>query len=734
MVRFKLRRARLIFVYIIGVSVILILLICLLGIISTKSLVSLGHYAESTNRDNIKQETYTLILENTEVLGKNFGSMFSSAQNIASIISQLSTYYLYNPTQSQNANGAKNKALKFVNKNKYLVNYGKDTDTVFCYWGRDKTVPSVVLNEARALTYNIKLISLIYSTYSIYNEIWINVLKDKYFIKSPGKFTSIQSTPKSLFDIYFSKEYYRARSYYEKNPNSVNEAIWTKPKSDVLDKNKIISVQYPIFGVSGSFHGFSGIDINIDNLFNTVLASDLSFKSSDATRSWEPFLLMADTTIVEFPKKLYNTFGLSDTNIQKNYIKYNYDAKIIDSKNSLIVKLGNTMRSKSDGILELKLKNKKYLISFCKIATNNWIVGSIVPADQLYATIAKTNLKTNNIISEQIIQFIGISVFFLFGAIILSVAFFKHLVLSPIIELKNVVKQIGKGVFNCEFKARGITELVELSRGIKILGTELTEFTEDLKNDAKERQVIETELNIAAKIQRSVLPKIRSRFLRKEFELDAKLLPSRIVSGDFYDFFYLNINTIVIVLADVSGKGVSSAFFMNMAKSIIKSTCLKDRYYNPGRVINKVNKELSKDNDACMFLTMYLAYYNIKTGKLTYANAGHHDIIKTDTKGKISFFGILGDPAVCLNSNRNYKVAEKNLNIGDTLLFYTDGISEAINPEHEDYGEARVANIMSKNCNNDAKDISTEILKDIIKFEHGSRFDDITLLVLKRKK
>ncbi|HJO92376.1 MAG TPA: SpoIIE family protein phosphatase [Victivallales bacterium] len=734
MLKFKLRRVRLIFAYIIGVSVILILLICLLGVISTRSLVSLGHYAESTNRNNIKQETYTLIFENTEVLGKNFSSMFSSAQNLASIMSKLSTYYLYNPSDYHKSIRNESSTLKFVKENSYLVDQNKKNDTILCYWGDAKTVPKVVINEARALSYNIKLISLIYSTYSIYNQVWINVLKDKYFIKSPANLSETQSTPKSLFNIYFTKEYNKYRSYYARNPDLKNEAIWTKPKSVIFGKNKIISVQYPIFGRMGTFHGFSGIDINIDNLFNTVLASDLSFDSSKATRSWEPFLLMGDTTIVEFPKNLYKPFGLSDSKIKKNYIKYNYDTKILDSQNKLIVKLGDEIKHRSDGIIEININKKKYLIAFCKIDTNNWVVGTIVPADQLYDTIAQTNLKTNKIISEQITQFIGVSVLFLFGAIILSVAFFKHLVLSPIIELRNVVKKIGKGVFNSEFKARGITELVELSRGIKVLGRELTEFTEDLKNDAKERQAIETELNIAAKIQRSVLPKIRSRFLRKEFELDAKLVPSRIVSGDFYDFFYINKNTIVIVLADISGKGVSSAFFMNMAKSIIKSLCLKDRYHNPGRILNRVNRELSKDNEACMFLTMYLAYYNIKTGKLTYSNAGHHDIIRTNSKGKISFFGILGDPAICLNPTTSYKVAEKNLDVGDTIVFYTDGISEAMNPQHEDYGEARVADLISKNCNEEAKDISAEVLKDIIKFERGARFDDITLLVLKRKK
>jgi HAMP domain-containing protein len=729
----KERKVRLIFAYIVGVSIILILLIFLLGLTSTNSLISLGHYAEKTNKENIRDDTYRLILENTEVLSKNINSIFSDTQNLASILSKLTIHYMHQPNALDliSLNSAKNLEIEKINN--YYVCKNKNTNTFFCYWGNNSVIPKKLKDIAKSSTYNMKLVGLIKKLYPMYESVWINNLKSSFYIKSPISLKTLKKTPKSLNYIFFKKLYNEAKVDLKHNPQNRTKAFWTKPISKELNKNIKIGLQYPIYDTNDTLLGYSGINISLNLLFKSIFSSDLTFRTGKARKSWEPFLLMDDTTIVSLPSYLYKPFGLSNKS-KKDYIRYDYDTKFTDSKNSLVLNLATKFKTMDKGIIEIKINNKQYLVAFTKLPINNWTFGFIIRSKQIYNGIASTNLKTQNIINRQITRFIGISVIFLFIAIAVSVLFFRRLVSSPLIELKNVISKIGKGVFDTQFKARGITELVELSRGIKLLGQELTEFTDNIGDEAKQRQAVSTELNIAAKIQLSILPAIKAKFLRKEFELDAKLSPSKIISGDFYDFFYVNKDTLVLILADVSGKGISAAFFMNISKAMIKTAALRDKFHDPGRILDRVNREISKDNEVCMFLTMYLGFYDLNTGVLTYSNAGHHDIIKTDIKGNISYFGFLGDPALCINPTKKYKVSQTTLNAGDTIVLYTDGISEAVNPDEEEFGEDRIAEIISKNSAESPKTINAEILKDVIKFEHGERFDDITLLTLTRKK
>ena len=123
-------------------------------------------------------------------------------------------------------------------------------------------------------------------------------------------------------------------------------------------------------------------------------------------------------------------------------------------------------------------------------------------------------------------------------------------------------------------------------------------------------------------MQSSVIPKITDKFKSAKFELYAKLIPAEEMSGDFYDFYYIREDVLSIVLADVSGKGLSAAFYMSMSKAIIKEVCLTLKSLDPSKALNKINKILCKSDDSCMFLTMYLIFYNINTGNVVYSNAG----------------------------------------------------------------------------------------------------------------
>ncbi|HJO92412.1 MAG TPA: SpoIIE family protein phosphatase [Victivallales bacterium] len=262
---------------------------------------------------------------------------------------------------------------------------------------------------------------------------------------------------------------------------------------------------------------------------------------------------------------------------------------------------------------------------------------------------------------------------------------------------------------------------------------------------------LEHEIRTAAEIQRSILPGLSNKFKRPEFTLCTKLMPARDAAGDFYDFFYLDDNRLALIIADVSDKGIAAAVFMSFAKTLLRNICPSEE--NPAMALNKANKILSANNIKCMFVTVFLSYYNIKTGDIIYANAGHHDAIVLNDNSDCSLgdiskftkhfnklsscrsynsFGNLNNIPLGIMENVTYKEGHKHLQIGESIISYTDGVTEAISPSEEEYGEKRLCDLIIKNKHLEPSKLLEKIIKEVIDFEEGNRFDDITIMIFKR--
>ena len=239
-------------------------------------------------------------------------------------------------------------------------------------------------------------------------------------------------------------------------------------------------------------------------------------------------------------------------------------------------------------------------------------------------------------------------------------------------------------------------------------------------------------MNVAWELQKSVLPKITNAFKKEEFELFAKLIPAKEMSGDFYDFFFISDEILTIVIADVSGKGLPAAFYMSMAKAIIKETCIKAQDINPAKILNSVNENLSRDNERCMFLTAYLVFYNIKTGKLVYSNAGHHEYLTVDGKGDCKVDGISNKAAIGIFEDSNYTNNELTLEKNQIFALYTDGIIEANNAVFDEYGTNKIKEIFKKKYSGTLEKLGNTLINDVIDFQEGKKHDDITLVMIKR--
>ncbi len=268
------------------------------------------------------------------------------------------------------------------------------------------------------------------------------------------------------------------------------------------------------------------------------------------------------------------------------------------------------------------------------------------------------------------------------------------------------------------------------------LGFGILQFTiqrvRKFKKSEDHEKSISTELNVATKIQEDMLPVIFPDFPgRTEFDLYGKMTPAKQVGGDFYDFFFVDDDHFAFLIGDVSGKGVPAALFMVISKTILKNNT--QNHLSPSEVLTKSNKELCYGNEQGMFVTVWLGIYEISSGRLQYANAGHNPPIIKRGDGRFEFLKNISGFILAGNENMKYKDFETYLHDGDKLLLYTDGVTEAMNEEGKQYTEQNLMEFVT-DANSDCspKDIVDAIDSSVAEFRgKAEQSDDITMLALK---
>jgi sigma-B regulation protein RsbU (phosphoserine phosphatase) len=268
-----------------------------------------------------------------------------------------------------------------------------------------------------------------------------------------------------------------------------------------------------------------------------------------------------------------------------------------------------------------------------------------------------------------------------------------------------------------------------LSRSYTNLIKNNNNYIENVKSLESEKERINTELNIAHKIQESMLPK-------KSINNDSLILegfckPAREVGGDFYDFYELDDENTMIMIGDASGKGVPAAIFTTIIQNLIKLFMKNE--LDPAKVLCDVNNQICENNPEMMFITLFLGIYNKKTHKLTYANAGHtHPLVVGNGKAKY----IVPDPGLAIGLFPDAGIIDEELQIenGKGILLYTDGVVEAVNKDKQFYGEEKLEQLLETNESKSIENIVNAVVEDVMLFQKECEpFDDITILGLKRK-
>jgi sigma-B regulation protein RsbU (phosphoserine phosphatase) len=247
----------------------------------------------------------------------------------------------------------------------------------------------------------------------------------------------------------------------------------------------------------------------------------------------------------------------------------------------------------------------------------------------------------------------------------------------------------------------------------------------------KARQRMEDELNLGREIQMSMLPLTFPPFIdRDEFTIFAQLIPAREVGGDFYDFFFIDEDHLCMCVGDVSGKGVPSALFMAVTRTLIKSAAADDP--SPASILSRANTELSERNDSCMFVTIFVGILNVKTGRIRYTNAGHNPPYLKHADGLVSAVNKRHGPVIGGMPGLTYAEDELVLACDDLLVMYTDGVTEAMSPIEKLYTEKRLATLIGDQSPATVEDAVRVILADVDVHAAGAeQSDDITVLAVR---
>ncbi|MCD4824192.1 MAG: SpoIIE family protein phosphatase [Phycisphaerae bacterium] len=522
---------------------------------------------------------------------------------------------------------------------------------------------------------------------------------------------------------YFSPYYYRKNGKVQfvdlgtdeyaypkwdwyKIPKKLNRPVWIDPYFD-KGGGGILMATYsvPFYRTSQGRKEFIGV-VTVDVSLSWLEEFVSSIKVGETGYG---FLISNKGTLITHPDKdLVMNKTLEEVARTRN--------------NPELLKVGGQMLQGEAGFVPVKntVTKKETWIAFAPVPTTRWSLGVIFPKDELMAPLHALN---------RAVVLIGlVGLFFLSLVIILL----SNSITRPLRILALKTRDLAGGNLDFELPStRSRDEAGSLTESFRYMKNSLKKYIEELTKITSEKERIESELKIARRIQMGILPKIAPPFTEgKEFKIYAAMKPAREVGGDLYDFYFLDDKHLSFVIGDVSGKGVPAALFMVMAMTFIKSTAkiIKE----PEEILSQVNKALMHDNASCMFVTVFFGILNIETGQIYYSNAGHNMPLVL-RKGKDPEF-LESDTGCALGAFEGvtFKKGKLDLAPGEALYMYTDGVTEAMNRDNEEFSEESLKEKLRSHKDDSIKKMVEGTFRGIESFSQGTpQSDDITVLVLR---
>ena len=306
----------------------------------------------------------------------------------------------------------------------------------------------------------------------------------------------------------------------------------------------------------------------------------------------------------------------------------------------------------------------------------------------------------------------------------------KVIMVSAYGDMGNIRQAMNNGAFDFATKPIDLDDLsVTIEKAI-----EQIEYVHQMQKEHSQLESLKGDLAIACEIQQAILPRVFPPFPEDSDKLDiaASMTPAKDVGGDFYDFFRIDDDRIGFVIADVSGKGIPAAIFMAVSRTLIRATGVRGG--SPADCLTYSNKLLAAESVDCMFVTVFYGIFNLKTGEISYCNAGHNPPYILKRGGAVEVLPTSQDPMVGAIDGIEYHGATLQLDHGDSLVMFTDGVTEAMNAQNEEFGEERLEDTLAEVTMHNCQQIVEAIKADVAAFVgDAEQSDDITVLALKRQ-
>ncbi len=487
------------------------------------------------------------------------------------------------------------------------------------------------------------------------------------------------------------------------------EPVWSKPYLGRFSNVPMVSYSIPITNSDGKLIGVLACDISIQWIDDFV--DELSIPRKDIEQL---FLLSQDGIVLadrHWDMLYKNIFDLAR-----------------EHNDRALEKVARSMTAGEWGNLEYKsldgIRDGRIIFVPINDASGNegshWSLAVFVSQEAVHGFAV-------NVGGRQVaIGLIGLM------AMIVLLMFVAHGISRPIRELQESALTIASGDLEAKIpELHGRDEISALAGSFTKMQHDLKDYIGTLAETTRRKEQMESDLRIGRKIQMSLVP---TRFpetpFADHFDLAAFMEPAKEVGGDFYDYFLLDDESLCVVIADVSGKGVPASLLMARGSAFFRSYL-----FGTGRLAdaaNLVNRELCKDNDACMFITLFAAILHLPSGRCRHVNAGHNPpfFLRKDAEPVMLPSGT-GLP-LGIDEDSHYTETEDILHPDDLLFLYTDGVTEAMNPDSELFGEFRTAATLKKNRNEDCHRVIVKTLDDIHAFvQETPQSDDITMVSLR---
>jgi sigma-B regulation protein RsbU (phosphoserine phosphatase) len=483
------------------------------------------------------------------------------------------------------------------------------------------------------------------------------------------------------------------------------QPLWTEPYLDLGGSNILMSTySLPFYSESSSGQAFRGVitaDLSLgwlEEMMNSIKVFETGYV----------ILISEKGTVITHPIRHFQMRNLSELSQEAH--------------NKSMAEIADHMIQTGEGFFPfISLVDKRpSWMYYSTLPQTKWHMAVVFPEEELFAGLHKLFLYT---------IFMGI-----LGIILLSVIviLFSAQITKPLRKLTVTANLIGEGNFNVDIREESSTrEISMLGHALSRMQAELKDYMRNLESTTAAKERFESELNIAHDIQQGMIPKIFPPFPdREDVDIYALLEPARQVGGDFYDFFFLDDETLFFAIGDVSDKGVPAALMMSMTITLFRAK--SDISHEINKIVDSLNHDISRDNVNLMFVTFFMGILNVRTGKLRYCNAGHNYPLLMRKDGRLETLAETHGIPLGINVDQVYKSGDIALDKSETLVLFTDGITEALNMKGEFYGDERLENLIRNRCRGlDPGQITGTIMEDVIGFaDTPERSDDITLLVL----